>query len=111
MEELKIEIGDNMFFAQLSEYRMTDWTFQVEARITKVSIDWVYKFKDEPTKYMFDIWPANLSSTEDRLFRMEDEAKKYLENKISIIPIIVNLQEELECETEWPVQLEPVSPF
>jgi len=88
----KITMGSVLFYANLAEYSMIDQTMQLEARITKVTIVGVFEFKDETTKYMFDIGLANIRCEEKQLFATEEEARAYIQEKIDIIPVLVDMQ-------------------
>lgn len=81
---MKITIGTQMYFLQLDSFLMADQTKQIECRITPVEIKWIYKYKDEDTKYLFDIWDSKFNKPETELFISkkwaEAEAKKRIDN-------------------------------
>ena len=87
-----------MFFCNLWAFRMADNTTQVESRITKIKILWIYNYVDSETIYLFKIWPGEFQSTEERLFNTENEAREFSKDKISKIAITLDLQEEEEKE-------------
>lgn len=95
-----LHIGDEAFYANLAEYAMIDQKMVLEGRITKVKIEGRFDFKDESTKYMFDIGVAKLQSTGDQLFVNEEEARAYIQTQIDAVPVIVNLQEPIKDITK-----------
>ena len=104
-----IAIGDELFYGNLAEYAMVDQTMQLEARITKVKIQWIFEFENESNKYLFMIGNAKLQSEWKQLFKTEEEAKTYIQTKIDAIPVLVDLQEPVsditkeveEADKEW----------
>ncbi len=106
--ERAINIGDTLFHANLAEYVMVDWTLQLEARITKVEIEGIYLFKDSTPKYLFKIWEAKANSEDTKLFLSEEEAREYIKEQLTKVPVLVDLQEPVKDITEavkqWPVQ-------
>lgn len=103
-----LQIGDKVFFTRLSEYRMVDGTFQIEARITKVEIEGIFEYEKDKKKYMFKIEAAQINWNAEELFETEEEARVYAQDKISKISILVDLQEPKE-EVEQEVSEGPVA--
>ena len=95
-----LNIGDVAFYANLAEYVMVDQTMVIEGRISKVTIEGRFDFKDETTKYMFDIGVAKLQTEGKQLFATEEEARIYIQDKLIAVPIIVDLQEPISDITK-----------
>lgn len=106
---LNLNIGDSVFFVRLSEFIMADRTAQIEARVTKVTIEWTYAHWEEPIKYIFNIGEANLNGTIDEFFETEEEARVFAQDKISKISIVIDLQEPEVEEDEKEVNEGPVA--
>lgn len=95
-----VNIWDKVFYTKLSEYRMADWTFQVECRIHEVVIKGEYNYEDEPTKYLFIHENANLNATAEELAATEEEAREYAKNKIAGIAVLFKPEEVKEVEED-----------
>lgn len=95
-----LNIGDVAFYANLAEYAMVDQTMVLEGRISKVTIEGKFDFKEESTKYMFDIGVAKLQAEGKQLFETEEEARTFIMDKLAAVPVIVDLQEPISDITK-----------
>lgn len=110
-----LNIGDEAFYANLAEYAMVDQKMVLEGRITKIKIQWVFKFEEESDKYLFMIGNAKLQAEGKKLFATEEEARAEIAKQLAAVPVLVDLQtpvsditkevEEADGQAEGPAQV------
>lgn len=100
------------FNLKISEFRLTDWTFKIEARIQKVTINQVLTKVNTPTLYGFNIWLAFLNCGREDLFDTKEAAKYEATQRINKIEILIiddieeknKKEEKKKADAEWSKQ-------
>jgi hypothetical protein len=84
-----INIGDKVWYVDFDVRKdETQKKFTPEININEVTINWIYNFKDEPTKYLFDFnW--NRAATYEELSFSKEAAIKLARKMIREVPIYV----------------------
>jgi len=87
--ELPININDEMYFVDLDSHKDSNNVLHTECKISKVKINWIYTFKDEATKYLFEVESTWRHWTYEQLFRTKEEAVEEAKEIIKAIPIFI----------------------